>query len=144
MTESDVPGMISTEACAAHGHAMTIAFATRQIENVAHNHVFVGVMRAHAVGRVNRFVVKTFEIDRVRAINRNLAGIDISSDRANEAEVLVLVITTERSRKQDEGQAAAVAEREHLKLPTQIRRVPFNAALVHFRAGRLSELPRLW
>ena len=35
MTESDVPGMISAEACAADGHAMTIAFVTRQIENPA-------------------------------------------------------------------------------------------------------------
>src|SRR5437879_8238666 len=133
MTESDVPGMISAEACAADGHAMTIAFATRQIENVAHNHVFVGVMRAHAVGRVNRFVVKTFEVDRVRAIKRDLAGIDISSDRANETEVLVLVITTERSRKQDKGQAAAVPEREHLKVTAQIRAVPFDVTFVHLR-----------
>ena len=72
-------GVIGAKAGAADCHALTIAFAAREIEHVADDHIFIGVVCAHPVGWMNRFVVKTFQIDRVRAINRHPAGIDIAA-----------------------------------------------------------------
>jgi hypothetical protein len=116
MTKSDIGGVIGPEACAADRHAMTIAFAPGEIEYVAHDHVFVGVVRPHPIGRMNRFVVETFQIDGVRAIDGDLACIDIAAHRADQSEIFVLIITAERGWKQNQRKAAAVAEREHFKL----------------------------
>ncbi len=82
--------MIRAEACAAHGHAVTGTFAAREIEHVAHNHILVGVMRAHAIGRMNRLVVETVEIDRIRAINCHSSTIDEVGDRIDDVKILVL------------------------------------------------------
>src|SRR5437762_8400861 len=99
MAKSDVAGVVGPETSTAHGHSMSMTLAPRQIEHVTHDHVFVSIMRFHPIGRMNSFVVKTVEIDRVRAINRNFAGIDIVCDRTDETEILVLVIPAERRRK---------------------------------------------
>ena len=95
MTKSDIGGMIGPEAGAADRDAMTIAFAPCEIEHIPHDHVFVGVMRAHPIGRMNRFVIKTFKIDRVRAIDGDSAGIDVTGNGTDEAEVFVLVVAAE-------------------------------------------------
>jgi hypothetical protein len=88
--EGDIGSVIGTQARTADRHAMRIAFAAREIEHVAHDHVFVGVVRAHAIGRMNRFVVETFEIDRVRAIDSDLAGIDVAAHGTDQTEIFVL------------------------------------------------------
>src|SRR5438309_9358183 len=90
-------------------------------------------MRAHPIRGMNRFVVETFEIDCVRAIDRDFACIDIAANGTDESEVFVLVIPAERRGKQNQREPAAVAESEHLKLPAQIRRPPFDIASIHFQ-----------
>jgi predicted alpha/beta superfamily hydrolase len=80
---------------------------------------------------MNRFVIETFEIDRVRAIDRDFACIDIAAHRTDESEVFVLIITAERGGKQNQREAAVVAESEHFKLAAQVRRPPFDIAFVH-------------
>src|SRR4029077_14148812 len=80
---------------------------------------------------MDRFIVGTFEIDRVRAINRDFACIDIATNGADESEVFVLIITAERRGKQNQREAATAAESEHLELAAQIGRVPFNVTFVH-------------
>src|SRR5437588_1081000 len=133
MTKSDIGGVIGPETRAAHRDSLTQTFAARQIEHVAHDHIFVGIMRAHPIRGMNRFVVETFEIDRVRAIDRDFACIDIAANGTDESEVFVLVIPAERRGKQNQREPAAVAESEHLKLPAQIRRPPFDIAFIHFQ-----------
>ena len=95
MTKSDIGGVIGPEAGAADCDAMTIAFAPGEIEHIAHDHVFVGVMRPHPIGGMNRFVIETFEIDRVRAIDGDSAGIDVTGNGIDKAEVFVLVLAAE-------------------------------------------------
>jgi hypothetical protein len=55
---------------------MTVVFATREIEHIARNHVFVRVVRPHSVSTMNGFVVKTREIDRVGAVKGDPAIVD--------------------------------------------------------------------
>ena len=80
MTEGDVGGVISAQARAANRHARRRTFPPREVENVVQDHALESVVRAHPIGRMNLLVVKAVEIDRVGAINRDLAAIDISSD----------------------------------------------------------------
>src|SRR6266849_8023709 len=93
MTKSNIRSVISTKTGSADCHTMTVAFAARQIEHVAHDYIFIGVMCAHPIGWMNRFIVKTFQIDGVRAINCHSACIDMAAHRTDQAEILVLVIT---------------------------------------------------
>src|SRR6266567_586865 len=99
MAKGDVGGVIRAETRAANGHAMAATFTPREIEHITDDHIFVSVVRFHPIGRVNPFVVKTFQIDRVRAINRDLASIDVGSDGTDETEIFALIITAERGRK---------------------------------------------
>src|SRR6266567_1569683 len=116
MAKSNIGGVIGAEARPANCDAMTIAFAARKIEYVAHDHVFVGVVRPHPISRMNRFIVETFQIDGVRAIDGDFACIYIAAHRTDQAEILILIITAERSGEENQRQTAAVSEREHLKL----------------------------
>src|SRR5438874_1280639 len=88
-------------------------------------------MRPHSIRWMNRFVVETFEIDRVRAIDRDFSCIDIAANGTDESEVFVLIITAKRRGKQNQRHAAAITESEHLKFAAQVRRVPFDVAFVH-------------
>ncbi len=80
---------------------------------------------------MNRFVIEAVEVDRVRAIDRDFACIDIAANGADESEVFVLIIATERRGKQNQRETAPVAESEHFKLAAQIGRVPFDVTFVH-------------
>ena len=131
MAKGDVPGVIGAQAGAAHGHTVAMTFSSREIEHVAHNNVFVGIVRSHAIGRMNRLVIEAVEIDGVRTVNREFAGIDIAGDRADQAEIFVLIITAEGGWKQNQRETAAIAESEHFKLATQVGCVPFDVAFVH-------------
>src|ERR1700719_1584835 len=102
MTKRDVCGVISAQARAANRHARRMAFAPRQIEDVIHNHIFIGVVSPHSIRRMNPFVVKTFEINRVRTVNSQPTGIDVTSNGADQSEILVLVISSERSWKKNQ------------------------------------------
>src|SRR5438874_9862806 len=90
-------------------------------------------MRPHSIRWMNRFVVETFEIDRVRAIDRDFSCIDIAANGTDESEVFVLIITAERRGKQNQREAAAVTESEHFKLADQIRRPPFDIVFIYFQ-----------
>src|SRR6266478_972777 len=133
VTKRNVRGVIGAETRTAHRHAMARTFAARKIEHITHDHAFVSIMRAHPIRGMNRFVVETFEIDRVRAIDRDFACIDIAANGTDESEVFVLIIPAERGGKQNQREAAAIAESEHLKLAAQIRRPPFDIAFIHFQ-----------
>src|SRR6267378_147989 len=85
-------------------------------------------------------MVKTFQIDCVRAVHHNFARIDKRAHRANEAEILVLIVAAERSGKDDQGESIAVSEGEHLKFTTQRRRGPSEVTFVHFEVARPSWL----
>src|SRR2546423_6448418 len=113
MAEGDVTSMIGPQAGAAYGHTRTMAFAAGQIEDFADDYIFVGIMCPHPVGRMNALIIEAVQIHRVRAVNRKLAGIDEAADSVNQLKILVLIITPERSRKQNQGQAAAIAKSEH-------------------------------
>ena len=118
MTKSDICSVISAEAGATDRDAMTIAFAPCEIKDIADDHVFVRVVGAHPISRVNRFVVEAFQVDRVRAIDSDFACIDISAHRTDQPEVFVLIITAEGSGEENQRQPAAISEREHLELAT--------------------------
>src|SRR5205823_504651 len=134
MAKRDVSGVISAEARSAYRHPRRMTLASRQIEHIPHNHIFVGVVRAHPIGRMNFFIIKTVEIDRVRTVNGDSSRIDVISDRTDQTEILVLIITAERRRKQNQGKTAPVAEGEHFKLAAKPWRVPLQMTFVHRRA----------
>jgi hypothetical protein len=97
VTKRNIRGVVRAEAGPTNCDAMGIAFASREIEHVANDHIFVRVVRPHSVGRVNRFIVKTFEIDRVRAVNSDFAVVDVPCEGTDQPEILVFVITGVRS-----------------------------------------------
>src|SRR6266702_3303128 len=131
MTKSNIGSMIRAKGGATNRDAMGRAFAPREIEHVAHNYVFVRIMCAHSIGWMNRLIVKTFQIDGVRAINRHSAGIAIAAYSPDQAKILVLVITAKGSRKENQGKTTRVAKRKHFKFAVQPRRVPFDVTFVH-------------
>src|SRR5207249_694559 len=110
---------------------MTVAFAAREIEYVAHDYIFIRIMCAHSVGWMNRLVVKTFQVDGVRTVDRHSARIDIAAQRPDQAEILVLIITSKRGRKENQRQSAIVSEYKHFKFAAEPRRVPLNVTFVH-------------
>src|SRR5215472_9470808 len=97
MAKRDVRRVICAKARASNRHPMAMTFAPREIEHVVHDHALIGVMRFHPVGRMNSLVVKTVEIDRVRAINGDFSSVNIISDRADQAKVLILKVPAEGS-----------------------------------------------
>src|SRR5438445_11214381 len=133
MPERDISGVITAAGRYANGDSTSMGLASRQIEYVVYDHIFVSVMGFHPIGRVNFFVVKTFEIDRVRAIDGDFAVVDVPGNRIDQTEILGLVIASKRCRKQNQRQPAAVSEGEHFELATEPGRVPFDVALVHLR-----------
>src|SRR5437868_13611164 len=130
MTKRDIRGVISAETRAAHRHAMTMTFLPREIEDIIHDDALVGVVRLHPIGRMNRLVVETVEVDRIRAVNRDSSGVDKVSNGPNQSEILVLEIPSERRRIQNQRQAAAVAESEHFKIPAEPRCVRADVTFV--------------
>jgi hypothetical protein len=73
-------------------------------------------MRPHSIGGMNRFIVKTFQIDRIRAVNCDLAIVDVRRYGSDKPKILVFVITGSRRRKNNQRQPALVAGNKHLKL----------------------------
>src|SRR5580700_9477290 len=142
MAKSDIGSVISAQACAANCHARNGTFAPREIENITDDDALKRVMRAHTIGRMDLFVVKTLEIDRVGAIDRDFSGIDITGARVGQTKILVLRVTSERSRKKNERNSATVTEDEHLEIAAQVRRVPFDVTFVHFRLFRAKLKPK--
>lgn len=53
MTKGDISSVVSAEARTTNRDPMITAFTTRDIEYIAHNHVFVRVVRAHPIGWTN-------------------------------------------------------------------------------------------
>ena len=95
-------------------------------------------MGPHSIGGMNRFVVETLQIDRVRAINGDFPIIDVPRNGADQPEILIFVVTGTRSWEKNQRQPALFAENQHLKLSAQPRRIPFDMAFVHeFRASIL-------
>ena len=133
MTKGNVGRVISAETGSANCDSMATALPPRKIEHVMHDHIFIGVMSAHTVGRMDWFVVKAFQIDCVRAVHRNSACIDKRAHRANDSEILVLVVTAERSWKDDQRESTAISEGEQLKFTTQPGRVPPEVTFIHLK-----------
>src|ERR1700746_3570941 len=101
MTKSNVRGMIGTKTGSADCHTMTVTFAAREIEHVAHDYIFIRVMCAHPIGRMNRFIVKTLQVDGVWAVDCHSARLDIAAHRPDQAKILVLIITSKRGREEN-------------------------------------------
>src|SRR5262245_6418712 len=95
MTKCNVGRMIRTQTGSANCHTMGVTFPACEIEYVAHNYVLVRIVRAHPIGWMNGFIVKTFQVDGVRAVDRQSACIDIAAHRPDQAKILVLVIMAE-------------------------------------------------
>src|SRR5882724_2297087 len=129
--KGNIGRVVSAEAPAADCHLMSRAFAAREVEHVANDHLFECVMGAHSIGRVNRFVVKTLQIDRVWAVDRDFAIVDEPRQGADESQILIFVITGARRREKNQWQPAAVSENEHFKFTAQPRCVPFDVTFVH-------------
>jgi len=84
VTKRNVSGVICAQASTANRDAMTMALAACQIEYVARDHIFVRVVGPHSIGRVNRFIIKAFQINRVRAVDRDFTCIDIAAHRVGQ------------------------------------------------------------
>src|SRR5437867_8028790 len=116
MTKGNVCGVVSAQARAADCHPMSRTFASREVEHVANNHVFVRVMGPHSIGGMNRFVVETSQIDRVRAVNCYFAAVDVPRHSTDQPEILIFVVTGTRSWENNQRQSALFAENEHFEL----------------------------
>lgn len=134
--EGNIGGVIGAEARSAQPDAMGAAFSAREIEDIMHNHIFIGNMSPDAIGGMNAFVVEAVEIDGVGAINGDAVVIDEPGHRIDQAEILGLMVMAKGRWKNDQRQTAAIPESQHLKLPAQIRRPPFDVTFLH-KAGRL-------
>jgi hypothetical protein len=88
VTKRNISGVICAQASTANRDAMTMALAACEIEHVAHDHIFVRIMSPHSIGRVNRFIVKAFQIDGVRAVDRDFTGVDIGVHRTGQPKSL--------------------------------------------------------
>src|SRR5581483_7999281 len=98
---------------------MGIAFAPGQIEHVANDHVFICVVCAHPIGWMNGFIIKTLQIDGVRAVDGDLPIVDIPCDGTDQPEILVFVISSKGSGENNQWQPMLLAENEHLKLAAE-------------------------
>ncbi len=136
MPESDVGGVISAETCAADPDPMGAAFAPREIEHVTRDHVFVGDVSANAIGRVNRFVVKTVEINRIRAIDGHSVVIREPGDGIDQTKIFVLAVIAKGGWKNNQRETAAITENQHLEFAAQIRGPPLDVTFLH-KSGRL-------
>lgn len=116
MTKGDVGGVICAQTRAANADAMRGTFASRQIEDVVDDHALKRDMSNDAIGRMDRFVVKTRGIDRIRTINRDSAAIDERRTSIGELEILVLIKAAEGSGKKDQRKPAAITENQHLEI----------------------------
>src|SRR5215470_180910 len=83
VTKRNIGSVICAQAGTPDCDAMTIAFATCEIEDVANDHIFVRVVSAHPIGRMNRLVVKTLQIDRVGALDGDSPSVDVSRHGTN-------------------------------------------------------------
>src|SRR4029077_13099321 len=101
MTKSNIRSVIGTKTGSADCHTMTVAFAAREIEHVSHDYIFIRVMCAHPIGWMNRFIVKTFQVDGVRAVDRHSARVDMAAHGSDQAKILVLIITSKRGREEN-------------------------------------------
>jgi hypothetical protein len=110
---------------------VTRAFATGKIENVVDDHTLISVVRPHAIGRMNRLIVKAVEVDRVRTINCDSTAIDEWGAGCGQAKVVVLSIVAERSWEENQRKAPSIAEDEHIEIAAQVRRPPLNMPFVH-------------
>src|SRR5437762_1331169 len=131
MTKSNICSVIGTKTGSANCHTMTVTFAAREIEHVAHDYIFVRIVCAHPIGRMNRFLVKTFQVDGVRAVDRHSARVDMAAQRPDHAKILVLIITSKRGWEENQWQSATVSEYKHFEFAVQPRRVPFDVTFVH-------------
>src|SRR5213080_112196 len=129
MPKRNVRGMIGAQTGATNRNA------TCEIEHLAHYHVFVRVVSPHPIGRVNRFVVKTLQIDRVWAANSDSAIVDVPRHGSDQPKILIFVITGTRRGEKNKRQPALIAENKHFKLAAQIWRVPFDVTFVHIDSG---------
>jgi hypothetical protein len=53
---------------------------------------------------------------RIRAVNRKLSAIDVARDGTDQPKIFVLIKAAERSGKQNQQNATAIAEDEHFKI----------------------------
>src|SRR5438105_15804527 len=53
MSKSNIRRVIGTKTGSADCHAMTVTFAAREIESVAHDYIFIRVVCAHPIGWMN-------------------------------------------------------------------------------------------
>src|SRR5262245_65406435 len=95
MTKCNVRRMIRSQTRSANCHTMGVTFPACEIEYVAHNYVLVRVVRAHPIRLMNGFIVKTVQIDGVRAVDRQSACIDIAAHRPDQSKIFVLIIAAE-------------------------------------------------
>ena len=136
MPESDVGGVIRAQTCAADSDPVGAAFAPREIEYFTHDNVFVGDVSANAIGRVNRFVVKTVEINRIRAIDGHSVVIREPGDGIDQAKIFVLAVVAKRGWKNNQWETTAITEDQHLELAAQIRGPPLDVTFLH-KSGRI-------
>src|SRR5437868_13813042 len=97
-------------------------------------------MGAHAIGRMNLFIVKALQVYGVRAIDCHPPVVDEPPDRIDYAEILVLVVATERSGKKDQRQTMSAPEDKHLKLAAQVWRPPADVTFLHLSPTGLTGL----
>lgn len=131
MTKGDIGRVISTQARATNSHARTRTLASRVIKNVINDYAFEGVVRPHAIGRMNRLIVKAVEIDRVGTIDCDSTAIDEGRARCGQPKIVVLPIVAEGSWEENQRKAPSIAEDEHIEIAAQVRRPPLNMSFIH-------------
>src|SRR5437588_4076763 len=136
LPESDVGGVIRAQTCAADPDPVGTAFAPREIKYFMHDNIFVGDVSANAIGRVNRFVVKTVEINRIRAIDGHSVVIHEPGDGIDQSKIFVLMVVAKGGWKNNQRETTAITEEQHLKLAAQVRRPPLDVTFLH-KSGRL-------
>ena len=131
VAERDVRRVVGAEARAPHRHPVAVALPPGEVENVVDDHVFVAHLRAHAIGGMDALVVPTVQINGVRAIHGDPAGLHEPADGLHQPEFLVLVEAPVAGGKQDQRHAPPVAEDQHFKIAAQVAGPPADVAFLH-------------
>jgi hypothetical protein len=85
---------------------------------------------------VNRFVVKTVKINRIRAIDGHSVVIHEPGDGIDKAKIFVLAVVAKGGWKNNQWETIAITEDQHLELAAQIRGPPLDVTFLH-KSGRL-------
>jgi len=138
VAESEIGGMISSEAASGDGHPG----ASRLVAGAGHHffqqHAVIQALIPGAFMRRDGFIVPAQCVDAVGAIDLDLAILQVPPGRFDQTLVFILIVTPFGSREEEEG-IAAMPEYQHFKIPSEYGRMPFMIFFLEVHITKLTK-----